>query len=394
MATPHVAGVAALIAAEHPTWTGAEIRDRILGTTRHVAALDGNTWTGGVVDAGAALSGDPTVLPPAPLTPTLDLEAGSDTGVSATDNVTQAASLTFDVTFPRAVTGLTAADFVITGSAIGCGIGVPTGSGAAYVVVVTGCLPGSVVLEVKAGSVTDASDATVGPPVLIRGRSVLIDRTNPTESAPSATLHFGAALAGSALPLRLAWSASDGGGAGIDRYELARSLNGSATWTLLSAPSSIANVNVASSGTVRFRVRTFDRAGNVTGWMYSPTLTPRLGQQTSTSLHFSGSWSTATSTSYSGGSARYATAAGASATYTLSGRGIGLVTTRAPSRGKVKIYVDGAYAGTVDLYGSVRYRVVVWQRTWSTVGTHTVKWVVVGTAGRPRVDIDAIAVVR
>ncbi|MEA2518149.1 MAG: large repetitive protein, partial [Chloroflexota bacterium] len=64
MATPHVTGVAALVAAQHPTWTGSQIRDRILGTTRAVAGLSGVTWTGGVVDAAAALSGGPAVLPP------------------------------------------------------------------------------------------------------------------------------------------------------------------------------------------------------------------------------------------------------------------------------------------------------------------------------------------
>jgi subtilisin family serine protease len=392
MATPHVVGVAALVAAEHPTWTGAEVRDRILGTTRHVAALDGKTWTGGVVDAGAALSSDPTILPTAPLIPTLDLEAGSDTGSSPTDNVTRAASLTFDVTFPRSVTGLGILDFAVGGSAIGCVKGDPTGSGAAYVVVLTGCSPGSVVLAVKAGSVTDAVDDTPGPPVLIRGRSVLVDRTAPTGSAPSASLHTGAALAGSALPLRLKWTVSDGGG--IDRYELARSLNGSATWTLLSAPSTTVDLTAASSGTVRYRSRAIDLAGNVGAWAYGPTLTPRLIQQTSTAIHRHGTWTSSSFASFSGGSARYARSSTASATYTFTGRGIALVSTRATTRGKVRVYINGAYAGIVDLYGPTQYRTVAWQKTWSTVATRTIKLVLTGTPGRPRVDLDAFAVLR
>jgi subtilisin family serine protease len=392
MATPHVVGVAALVAAEHPSWTGAEIRDRILGTTRHVAALDGKTWTGGVVDAGAALSSDPTVLPPAPLTPTLDLEAGSDTGLSTTDNVTRASSLAFDVTFNRPVTGLTATDFAISGSASGCLAGAPTGTGAAYVVVLTGCSAGSVVLAVQAGTVTDASD-NPGPPVLIRGRSVLIDRTAPTASAPSASLRTGAALAGSALPLRLKWTASDGGGAGLDHHELARSLNG-ATWTMLSAPSTIVDLSAASSGTVRYRTRAVDVAGNVSAWAYGPTLTPRLIQQTATSIHYHGTWSSSTLASFSGGSARYARSSTASATYTFTGRGIALVSTRATTRGKVRVYINGAYVAIVDLWGPTQYRTVAWQKTWSTVGTRTIKLVVTGTSGRPRVDLDAIAVLR
>jgi subtilisin family serine protease len=390
MATPHVVGVAALVAAEHPTWTGAEIRDRILGTTRHVAALDNKTWTGGVVDAGAALSSDPTVLPPAPLSPTIDLEAGSDTGLSATDNVTRAASLTFDVTFNRPVTGLTVLDFAIEGSASGCAVGDATGSGAAYVVVVTGCTSGSVVLAVKAKSVNDG--AVSGPPAVIRGRSVLIDRTAPTGSAPSASFHTSAALAGSALPLRLKWTASDGGG--IDRHELARSLNGSATWTLLSAPSTTVDLTAASSGTVRYRSRAIDLAGNVGTWAYSPTLTPRLTQQTSTAIHYHGTWTTASNALFSGGSAKYSRSSTASASYTFTGRGIALVSTRATTRGKVRVYINGAYAGIVDLNGPTQYRTVAWQRTWSTVAKRTIKLVLTGTPGRPRVDLDAFAVLR
>jgi subtilisin family serine protease len=390
MATPHVVGVAALVAAEHPTWTGAEIRDRILGTTRHVAALDGKTWTGGVVDAGAALSSDPTILPTAPLIPTLDLEAGSDTGSSPTDNVTRAATLTFDVTFPRPVTGLTMDDFAIGGTANGCVQGAPTGSGAAYSVVVTDCTSGSVALAVKPGRVFDG--AVLGPPAVIRGRSVLVDRTAPTESAPSASLHTGAALSGSALPLRLNWTASDGGG--IDRYELARSLNGSATWTLVGAPSTTVDLTAASSGTVRYRSRAIDLAGNVGAWAYGPTLTPRLIQQTSTAIHRHGTWTSSSFASFSGGSARYARSSTASATYTFTGRGIALVSTRATTRGKVRVYINGAYAGIVDMYGPTQYRTVAWQKTWSTVATRTIKLVLTGTPGRPRVDLDAFAVLR
>jgi hypothetical protein len=383
-------GVAALVAAEHPTWTGAEIRDRILGTTRHVAAVEDQTWTEGVVDAGAALSNDPTVLPPAPLTPTIDLEAGSDTGLSATDNVTRAANLTFDVTFNRPVTGLTIADFAIGGTASDCAPGAPTGSGADYVVVVTGCSPGSVVLAVRANAAFDG--AIWGPPVAIRGTSVLVDRTAPTGSAPSATFHTGTTLAGSGLPLRLKWTVSDDGG--IDHHELARSLNGSATWTLLSAPSTTVDLTAASSGTVRYRSRAIDLAGNVGAWAYGPTLSPRLVQQTSTAIHYHGTWTSSSYASFSGGSAKYARSSTASASYTFTGRGIALVSTRATTRGKVRVYINGAYAGIVDLYGPTQFRTVAWQRTWSTVAKRTIKLVLTGTPGRPRVDLDALAVLR
>jgi hypothetical protein len=57
--------------------------------------------------------------------------------------------------------------------------------------------------------------------------------------------------------------------------------------------------------------------------------------------------------------------------------------------------VDGVLEASVDTYAaSTSYRQVVFARSWSTLGPHTLKIVVVGTAGRPRVDIDAFEVLQ
>ncbi len=56
MACPHVVGVVALITAKHPTWTYLQVRERLLTTTRPIAALAGKCVTGGVVNAAAALA--------------------------------------------------------------------------------------------------------------------------------------------------------------------------------------------------------------------------------------------------------------------------------------------------------------------------------------------------
>ena len=57
MASPHVAGVAALVCAQNPTLTYAAVKARILAAARPVAGLAGTCVTGGVLDAAAALSG-------------------------------------------------------------------------------------------------------------------------------------------------------------------------------------------------------------------------------------------------------------------------------------------------------------------------------------------------
>jgi len=74
---------------------------------------------------------------------------------------------------------------------------------------------------------------------------------------------------------------------------------------------------------------------------------------------------------------------------------VGLVTTKAATRGSVRTYLDGVLRKTLSLHAAkTTYRVLAWSYRWSTVGTHTIKLVVVRTARHPRFDADAVAVVR
>ena len=61
MASPHVAGAVALLAAARPGMSAADIRTAILSTARPTAALAGRTATGGRLDVAAALSVAPPV---------------------------------------------------------------------------------------------------------------------------------------------------------------------------------------------------------------------------------------------------------------------------------------------------------------------------------------------
>ena len=105
----------------------------------------------------------------------IDLQAGSDTGVSNSDDLTNAASLVFDVSFAEAVSGPGAGDFSNVGTATGCVVGAPAGSGP-YTVTLTGCSEGSVVLRLLAAAVTDAAGNANAQ---TDGSSVTIDRTAP-----------------------------------------------------------------------------------------------------------------------------------------------------------------------------------------------------------------------
>jgi subtilisin family serine protease len=67
-ASPHVAGVAALVWGKNPAWTYAQVRTRILTTVRPIPALSGKTATGGVVNAAAALVAQGPPVAPSNLT--------------------------------------------------------------------------------------------------------------------------------------------------------------------------------------------------------------------------------------------------------------------------------------------------------------------------------------
>lgn len=91
MASPHVAGVAALILADSPTLTNAVVKARIMNSVDPVPSLAGKTVTGGRLNAGRAL-GSTTVLPDncqtAPCAPAdvtnLSVNAAAATPVSVT----------------------------------------------------------------------------------------------------------------------------------------------------------------------------------------------------------------------------------------------------------------------------------------------------------------------
>jgi len=221
----------------------------------------------------------------------------------------------------------------------------------------------------------------------------------PTMTAgPDTSIRKGQTLLGSSMQAKVTFAAHDNtGGSGVRRFILSRSVNGGA-WATVAAgipPGSSYPVTLAKGTTYRFRVRAVDYDHNASSWRYGPTFSARLVQQTSTAVHYAKTWVTSSNAVYSGGSVRYAQAAGASATYTATGRAYAFVTTTGPTRGKAKVYVNGVLKATVDLYSaSETDRVQAWSIRYSTSSSRTIKVVVLGTSGRPRVDLDAFAVLR
>ena len=123
------------------------------------------------------------------------------------------------------------------------------------------------------------------------------------------------------------------------------------------------------------------------------TASATVTQENGPGVSYAGKWTVSNCLCFSGGHTLYSTTAGNSATFKFTGNLIQFVSEKAANRGSFKVYLDGKYLTTVSNYNATaRSAVIVWQKAFTAVGAHTLKIVVVGTSGHPRVDVDAFVV--
>ena len=316
-----------------------------------------------------------------------------------TSSATNGEHATYFVTFDRPVSGLEAGDLSAFGTATGCSPMAPSRlTNVTWALGLSGCGEGTAGIRIAAGATSDLV-GNAGPAASVDSGLTVIDRTAPVLAAPKLALRIGAVLPTAAattdVPVTLTWTQSDARSGLSGGTTLARSVGGGAFADIAAPVAGSPFTGVTpSTATATYRARVADAAGNETTSTGAPTRVV-LAQGDAVGLSLSGAWSTAAGSAYSGGSTWTSRAARASLTYRFKGRAIGLVVTQAASRGKVQIWVDGVLVKTLDCYrAATRTRYVAWQKAWATSGSHTLKLVVLGTAGRPRVDVDALEVLK
>jgi hypothetical protein len=217
-----------------------------------------------------------------------------------------------------------------------------------------------------------------------------VDEAPPAIVAPQPRLYFPTRMGtGTSIPVRIKWSATDL--SGVASYQLQHQTNGGA-WsnvTLASATATSVVQSLTFGTSSRYRLMATDGVGNTSDWVYGPTFTPTISQESSGAITYTGSWTTAASTSASGGSLRYTTQAGASATFSFVGSSVAWIAFRGPDRGSATVYIDGVLKTTINLNAATNSsRRVAYAFTWATNGSHAIRVVAVGTAGHPRIDVD------
>jgi len=149
-----------------------------------------------------------------------------------------------------------------------------------------------------------------------------------------------------------------------------------------------------------YDVRVRDCAGNVSQKLarYSPGVFQETGVSygfSGVTSAFTGAWALSKCACWSGGTARRTMQVGARANFTFTyaaERPVALVMEKAPNRGKARIYVDGIPRATVDTFAATpQHRSVVWIGRLPA-GRHVVSVANLATAGRPRIDVDAVLV--
>jgi subtilisin len=382
MAAPHVTGAVALYKASRPLATPAEVRAAL----RAAGTLDWNTAT------------DPDSVHE-PLLDVSHLVALGDFTLDATPGTRRSAlvgaagaSLELPVSLIRAEDFPAAVNLAITAKApLTAALGAATLVGQDQVAT-------TMRITVPENTPSGTYSVTVTADDGTRQRSstfpVVVDRDSPIATAPVLALRPGSSL-GAGLNSVGTWTAASDTAGTVARYEVRWRVDGTlGSPTTLSAAARQATRRMKPGHAYSLRLRVRDAAGNWSPPVESAAFAPVLSQDTSPTLARSGGWTRYYRTWMSGGSSLYSRTRGKWVARSFTGHAIALIGSKSPGRGKVKVYVDGVLAKTVDFRrSSPAHRQVVFTRSWATSRPHTLKVVVLGTAGRPRVDVDAFVIV-
>ena len=187
----------------------------------------------------------------------------------------------------------------------------------------------------------------------------------------------------------VAWTAYDPSGVSYQQAQVYNYDTRTTTYVTLSAGQRSFDFTFRIGTSYRVALWAQDPLGNGS---YS-YLYPYFSMSQEGAATLSPGWSTSNCNCWSGGAVLKNTKANAKATYAFSGTSIAFVGDQASDRGTAKIFVDGVQRATVNMQRNNKVnRLLASVRGFAAGGQHTIQIVVQGTAGHPRVDVDAFVV--
>ncbi|MFJ1655482.1 N-acetylmuramoyl-L-alanine amidase [Streptomyces sp. NPDC088337] len=295
----------------------------------------------------------------------LAIKSVTGAGLSGATYYTQGAiTVGWTATTPSALIG--AYEILVDGQPVTKAAGTATSAKATLT-------PGSHQVQVRA---THQSGRTA----VSAAATVVAETTAPTfPTKPALALRAGTVNT-TAVPVTLSWKAADN----TALKEVRLTAPAAATY----GPTATSAALTATSGAATtWSLTAYDQAGNTGTAAVSGT--PVLVQETAATK--TGTWAGKSSASYLGGQSFGSSTKNASLTWAFTGRSVAWLVSRASTSGQADIYIDGTKAARVDLQSATtKYRDAIWTKTWPTSAKHTIKIVVVGTAGRPAVTTDGI----
>ncbi len=388
MATPHVAGVAALVESARGVMTPDQLTTVLESTATDLGPAGRDDAYGyGLVRADAAVAPPtptptPTPAPTASPTPTptptpTDLTPPAMSALDAPATVTAA-------TAPLGLSFLATDDTAVTGYRIDLSpdnglTWRPSVDQPGTTLAVAGLVTGTWIVKVSA---RDAAGNRSDPMVA----SVDVDVVAPV----LATLAAPSIVTSADRSFRVGVAATDDAPGAV--VEVRRRLGATGAWSAstFTAGSSVAMSGLAA-GTWRIGARAVDALGNASDWRQVLVVVPRDDRAWS----FTAGTTRRTSASWYAGTLTTTARTGARMTVRFTGSSFTLIGRDGPAYGRLRVTIDGvAYTVDEGRYRGTRAttmhnRVVLLNRTLKA-GTHTVVITNLGTAGRATVNIDAV----
>jgi hypothetical protein len=160
------------------------------------------------------------------------------------------------------------------------------------------------------------------------------------------------------------------------------------TFGVSSSTTGVASTTSTPGTSYVFRVQVKDAFGNASAFVSSARAVVPFDQGKAT---FSGGTTISSASSYLG-SYRQLRSTSSYAKVTLTGNRLQVIGVKCAACGKFAVYAGSTKLATIDTYSSsTKLRQVLFTKTYTSVGTHTLTIRPLGTAGRPNVDLDGFA---